>query len=57
MDRIDVLLKTPFSFLSIEEKLEIKNLGAHQPRDFKPTSGTPWGGVCISEKSKRAVSL
>jgi hypothetical protein len=35
MNRIDVLLKTPFSSLSIEEKLEIKKLGAHQPRDLK----------------------
>jgi hypothetical protein len=34
MNRIDVLLKIPFSFLSIEEKLEIKELGGHQPRDF-----------------------
>jgi hypothetical protein len=32
---IDVLLKTPFSSLSIEEKLQTKKLGAHQPRDFK----------------------
>jgi hypothetical protein len=57
MNRIDVLLKTPFSSLSIEEKLEIKKLGAHEPRVFKPASGTPWGVVFISEKSKRAVSL
>jgi hypothetical protein len=35
MNRIDVLLKTPFSSLSIKEELEIKKLGAHQPRDFK----------------------
>jgi hypothetical protein len=26
MNRIDILLKTPFSSLSIEEKLEIKSL-------------------------------
>jgi hypothetical protein len=42
MNRIDVLLKTPFSSLSIEEKLEVKKLGAHEPRDLKPTSGTLW---------------
>jgi hypothetical protein len=35
MNRIDVLLKTLFSSLTIEEKLEIKRLCAHQPRDFK----------------------
>jgi hypothetical protein len=35
MNRIDVLLKTPFASLSIEGKLETKKLGAHQPRDFK----------------------
>jgi hypothetical protein len=35
MNRIDVLVKTSFSSWSIEEKLEIKKLGAHQPRDFK----------------------
>jgi hypothetical protein len=35
MNRIDVLLKTPFSSLSIEGKLETKELGAHQPGDFK----------------------
>jgi hypothetical protein len=57
MNRIDVLLKTPFSSLSIEEKLKIKKLGVHQPRDFKPASGTPWGVVYISEKSKRAAYL
>jgi hypothetical protein len=56
MNRIDVLLKTPFTSLSIEEKLETKKLGAHRPRDFEPTSGTPWGIVCVLEKSKRAVS-
>jgi hypothetical protein len=35
MNRIDVFLETPFSSLSIGEKLEIKKLSAHQPRDFK----------------------
>jgi hypothetical protein len=36
MNRIDVLLKNDkFFSLSIKEKLEIKKLVAHQPRDFK----------------------
>jgi hypothetical protein len=35
MNRIDVLLKTPFSSFVIEEKFEMKKLGAHQPRDLK----------------------
>jgi hypothetical protein len=35
MNRIDVLPKTPSSFSSIEEKLETKKLGVHQPRDLK----------------------
>jgi hypothetical protein len=35
MNRIDVLLKTQFTSLSIEENLEIKELGEHQPRGFK----------------------
>jgi hypothetical protein len=39
MNRIDVLLKTPFSSLSTEQILEIKMLGAHQPTDFKLQQG------------------
>jgi hypothetical protein len=35
MNMIDVLLKNQFSSFSIEEKLEMKKLGVHQPRDFK----------------------
>jgi hypothetical protein len=35
MNKIDILLKMPFSLLNIEDKLKIKKLGAHQPRDFK----------------------
>jgi hypothetical protein len=35
VNRIDVLLKTPFSSLSTEGKLQKKKLGAHQSRDFK----------------------
>jgi hypothetical protein len=44
MNRIDVLLKSPFSSLSIEEKLETKKLGAHQPRAVVPKRcvATPW---------------
>jgi hypothetical protein len=56
MNRIDILLKTPLSSLNILEKLRTKKLGAHQPRDFEPTSENPLGVVCILEKSKRAVS-
>jgi hypothetical protein len=33
-NELDVLLETPFSLLSIQEKLEIIKLGAHQPMDF-----------------------
>lgn len=32
---VDSLLKTPFSSLSLEEKIELKKIGPHQPKDFK----------------------
>jgi hypothetical protein len=35
MNKIGIFLKTPFSPLSIEEKLEMKKLIAHQPRGFE----------------------
>ena len=34
MNTVDTILKRPFSRLSIEEKLEIKKLGPHQPPSF-----------------------
>jgi hypothetical protein len=34
MNKVDYLLKNPFHVLKIEEKIEIKRLGAHQPNDF-----------------------
>lgn len=34
MNKVDYLLKNPFLSLKIEDKLEIKRLGAHQPNDF-----------------------
>jgi hypothetical protein len=35
MNRVDALLKSPFSALSLEEKLQVKALGAHRPTDLK----------------------
>lgn len=37
MNKIDSLLEKRFSLLSLEEKLEIKKLGAYQPRDVHIT--------------------
>ena len=34
MNQVDYLLRNPFPSLKIEEKLEIKRLGAHQPNSF-----------------------
>jgi hypothetical protein len=35
MNNMDILLKTPLSLLSIEEKLESKKLDARERRDFE----------------------
>jgi peptide subunit release factor RF-3 len=35
MNKMDVLLKTPLLLLNIEQRLEIKKIGVHHPRDFK----------------------
>ena len=48
MNKVDNLLKTPFSSLKLEEKLEIKILGAHQPSDFTFT--------IVSGKRKRTFN-
>lgn len=37
MNRVDYLLKNPFTSLKQEEKLEIKRLGPHQPKDISFT--------------------
>ena len=34
MNRVDFLLKSRFGSLPLEDKLEIKRLGPHQPADF-----------------------
>ncbi|PSN55015.1 hypothetical protein C0J52_02330 [Blattella germanica] len=35
MNTVDTLLKSPFSTLSLAEKLQVKRLDAHQPHDIK----------------------
>ncbi len=35
MNKVDELLKEPFSRLKLEDKLKVKELGPHQPKDFK----------------------
>ncbi|KAJ9582274.1 hypothetical protein L9F63_003403 [Diploptera punctata] len=35
INRADTLLKSPFSKVSIEEKLDVKRHGSHQSHDFK----------------------
>ena len=35
MNTVDTLLKSPFSTLSLAEKLQVKRPDAHQPHDIK----------------------
>ena len=35
MNEVDYLLSNRFSLMSLEEKLEVKRLGTHQPNDLQ----------------------
>ena len=35
MNKVDYLLSNRFSLMSLEEKLEVKRLGTHQPNDVQ----------------------
>ena len=35
MNKVDYLLSNRFSLMSLEEKLELKRLGTHQPNDVQ----------------------
>jgi hypothetical protein len=56
MKKIDILLKTPYILLSIEEKLKIKRLDAYEPRDFKvqqngKNQNMPFSTFCFNKKT------
>ena len=57
VNKVDYLLSNAFSSMSLGEKVEVKKVGAHHPKDIQITQKEKLINLFASQRNRRAELL